>query len=170
MNDNFVQGVAPPIGHQIRRLRLSKGLSLNEAARRAGTSAPSLHRYENGWDRFEVATLRKIARALGAALDVRLVPLESPSRPPSRKALASLLSPLFWDRKLTPSDLEDYPDWVLARVLMFGSREQIAGSRLYFGNEAIRRVVERRVVDPRTRNYWRLILGGTADAPQGPQH
>jgi transcriptional regulator with XRE-family HTH domain len=157
-----------PIGHQIRRLRLSKRLSLNDLARRASTSAPALHRYENGWNRFEIATLRKIASALGARLDVRLVPREPPAGPRSRRELAALLSPVFWDRELAPSDLDDYPEWVLARVLMFGSREQVAGARRHFGDEAIRRVIERRVVDARTRNYWRLVLGETTNAPQGP--
>ena len=74
MSDNIsLPAPAPPVGVRIRSLRKARGWSLAELARRAGTSAPSLHRYESGWDRFELATLRKIASALGARLEVRLV-------------------------------------------------------------------------------------------------
>lgn len=52
-----------PIGQQIRRLRQGRGWTLAELARLAATSGPTLHRYENGWDRFELVTLRKIAAA-----------------------------------------------------------------------------------------------------------
>jgi len=73
MDDRF-DSSATPLGHQIRRLREERGWTLAALARRAGTSAPALHRYENGWDRFRADTLRKVAGALGARLDVRLVP------------------------------------------------------------------------------------------------
>lgn len=65
------------IGLQIRQLRKRRGMTLQQLADRAGTSASALHRYEAGWDRFEVATLRRIATALGAHLDVRLIAGES---------------------------------------------------------------------------------------------
>ena len=48
------------IGAAIRRQRLRRGWSLVELARRAGTSAPTVHRYESGWSRFEVRTLEKL--------------------------------------------------------------------------------------------------------------
>ena len=76
MSDNLLVDQPAPIGQQIRRLRRGRAWTLAELARRAETSAPTLHRYENGWDRFELATLRKIATALGARLEVRLVPLD----------------------------------------------------------------------------------------------
>lgn len=160
-----------PIGQQIRRLRQSRGWTLAELGDRAGTSGPALHRYENGWDRFELATLRKIASALGARLDVRLIPAagtRNPGPPMSWESLTRLLAPLFWDQD--PGDSEEHPDWVLGRVLVFGNREQVAAARSYFGDEAIRRVVERRGIDARTRNYWRLVLAGAGDASEGAGH
>ena len=168
MCDTFLADQPAPIGQQIRRLRQGRGWTLAELARRAMTSGPTLHRYENGWDRFELATLRKIATALGARLEVRLVPRSGkgtvgPKMP--WKSLAKLLSPLFWDHDL--SDRQEHPDWVLGRVLAFGNREQVAAARSYFGDEAIRRAVERRGIDARTRNYWRLILAGARDASEG---
>ncbi|MHC5007348.1 MAG: helix-turn-helix domain-containing protein [Planctomycetota bacterium] len=168
MSDNLLVDQPAPIGQQIRRLRRGRAWTLAELARRAETSAPTLHRYENGWDRFELATLRKIATALGARLEVRLVPRTGKGNVGSRlpwKSLAKLLSPLFWDQDL--SDKQEHRDWVLGRVLVFGNGQQVAAARSYFGDEAIRRAVERRGVDARTRNYWKLILAGAHDASEG---
>ena len=74
MYDKNSSSPPPPIGTQIRRLRKERGLTLSALARLVGTSVPTMHRYESGWDRFELNTLRKIATGLGAALEVRLVP------------------------------------------------------------------------------------------------
>ncbi len=76
---------AEPIGPQIRRLREGRGWTLAELARRAGTSAPTMHRYENGWDRFELATLRKIAAALHTRLEVWFVPGRRREQPDQRR-------------------------------------------------------------------------------------
>ena len=171
MCDIFLADQPAPIGQQIRRLRQGRGWTLAELGRRAETSGPTLHRYENGWDRFELATLRKVADALGARLDVRLLPRSRPrgGRRPSRARLASLLAPLFWDRRLRGSDLDDYPDWAVARVLMYGTRKQVEGVRSYYGKQVLRRALRRREIDPRTRNYWTHVLEDEADEPEGPQ-
>lgn len=166
MNDKSASSVTP-LGYQIRRLREARGWTLAALARRAGTSAPALHRYENGWDRFRVDTLRRVAGALGARLDVRLVPA-TPARPraaPTGKVLLKTLVPLFWDRDLRASDFAGHAGWVLERVLTAGSQEQVNAARAFFGDAALRRAVARRGVDRRTRNYWGLILGGAGDAP-----
>ncbi len=166
INDKSVS--FPFLGQQIREQR---GFTLAELARRAGTSGPALHRYENGWERFSLRTLRRIGAALDARLEIRFV--RAPSEPAtarhrSRKTLTKMLAPLFWERALRESDLAAYADWVLERVLTSGSREQVRAARAYFGDEAVRRAAERRGVDPRTRQYWRLILGKGDRAPQSP--
>ncbi len=160
MYDRTPSDPPSPIGSQIRHLRAERGLTLSALARLAGTSAPTMHRYESGWDRFELKTLRKIAAALGAALEVRLVssPEHSPSSGPGTQKLLGLIAPLFWDRELEESDLELHRNWVLGRVLMFGTDPQVRGARSYFGDEAIWRAIGRREIDSRTRNYWKLIL------------
>ena len=165
MNDKS-DAPAAPLGHQIRRLREERGWTLAALARRVGTSAPSLHRYENGWDRFRIDTLRKVAGALGARLDVRLVPTvrARPRSASSGKVLLKTLAPLFWDRDLRASDLQRHAGWVLERVLTAGSHEQVHAARAFFGDDALRRAAARRGVDRRTRNYWRLLLGGAGDA------
>ena len=171
MSDNILTEKLPPIGFQIRTLRKERGWSLAELARRAGTSAPTLHRYESGWERFELATLRRLAAALGVSLNVSLGPArrERPEPTASRAQLARLLRALFWDRPLKPQDIDDYPHWVLRRVLMYGNRRQVEASRRFYGDDAIRAAVAHRETDERTRNYWSLILGSEAIDPQSPQ-
>jgi transcriptional regulator with XRE-family HTH domain len=168
MNENIK--TSPPsgrIGSRIRELRLSFGWSLAELAKRAGTSATALHRYETGWDRFEIATLRRIASALGAQVEIRLV--KDKQKPKTGKLnpaiLVKLLSPLFWDRKLTNDDLHEYPLWVANRAMMFGNLNQVRAAREYFGDDLFKKAVTLRGVDERTRNYWKLILGGGKHAP-----
>lgn len=171
MDDNISKRRQGPIGSQIRALRQERGWSLAELARRAGTSAPTLHRYESGWDRFELATLRRLAAALDVRLNVSLEPVrrERRSSKPSRERLVGLLKPLFWDRRLEPQDIDDYPLWVLRRVLMYGDREQVESSRRYLGDAAVREACAHRETDERTRNYWSLILGSGSDEAQGTQ-
>jgi len=149
----------PPIAAQIRDLRKARGWSLEELARRAGTSAPALHRYESGWDRFEISTLRKLSAALGASLEVRLRPRQPRQEVrPTAEALVRLIEPLFWDAELQASDLTKHAAWLLGRVLSFGDAQQVAAARAFFGDEAIRDAVRHRGVDARTRAYWNLIL------------
>ena len=153
------------VGARIRELRRSRGLTLAALAERVGTSAPTLHRYEGGWDRFELATLRRIAAALDARLEIRILTARhrpgSGARPRrSPRALVRLLLPLFWDKTLRESDLVRHRGWVVARVLTSGGHDQVRAARAWFGDDEFRKAVERRGVDPRTRNYWRLILGG----------
>jgi transcriptional regulator with XRE-family HTH domain len=167
MHDNIeLQGI--PIGHQIRQLRNARGWSLAKLAHRAGTSAPSLHRYENGWDRFEVATLRRIATALDAHLEVILVPKasEGDSTPPTEDELLKLISPLFWDHDLEADHIRSNPAWVINRVLMQGDMIQARALRQFFGDERIREAIRARGVDGRTRTYWQAILDEEDDAPQ----
>jgi transcriptional regulator with XRE-family HTH domain len=158
MNDKSSSPAQPALlGTQIRALRSAHGWTLAQLAERAGTSAPTLHRYESGWDRFELATLRRIARALGASLEIRLLP--KPRRgTPAHGELVRLLRPLFWDKPLVASDLTDHRSWVVARVLMFGERVQLEATRDFFGDAAIREALERREIDARTRSYWDVIL------------
>lgn len=156
MNDNLA---GLPIASQIRLLREDRGFSLAELAARSGTSAPTVHRYESGWDRFELRTLERIGAALGAGVEVRFVPgRESPVDRPAPRGLVRLLAPLFWDTRLDRSHLEAFPDWVLARVLTYGTLDQVRAARAFFGDEAVARASRRRGVDARTRAYWELVL------------
>lgn len=163
MSDNIS---IPLIGSQIRAIRRARGLSLQALAERCGSSAPTLHRYETGWDRFEIATLRRIAAALGVQLDISLRMQDQETSIPGRRQLRKLLAPLFWDKKLSVADLRLHPRWVLGRVLMYGNMDQIRAARAYYGDTEIAEAVARREIDERTRNYWKTILDGT-NASQG---
>jgi transcriptional regulator with XRE-family HTH domain len=171
MSDNNINREQGPIGFQIRSLRKEREWSLAELARRAGTSAPTLHRYESGWERFELATLRRLAAALGVQLKVSLEPIGRgvPDAKLPIERLARLLRPLFWDRPLQPQDLNEYPDWVLRRVLMYGDRPQVEASRRFYGDDAVREAAAHRETDNRTRNYWSQILGSRTDDTESPQ-
>lgn len=163
--------IQPTIGQQIRILRMERGWTLAELAKRAGTSAPTLHRYENGWERFEVATLRRLALALGSTLNISLEPIrtEEQHASPTRRKLVRILTPLFWDHLLQESDLDEYPEWVLRRVLMFGNTRQVSASRAFFGDDAVRAAATHREIDERTQNYWQLILAEESDDSQSTQ-
>ena len=74
MSEKFGERPKPLLGPQLRHLRKRKHLSLNAMATLAQTSVSALHRYESGWDRFELHTLRRLAAALGCRLVISLEP------------------------------------------------------------------------------------------------
>ena len=59
------------IGEQLLELRAKAGLTQAEVAKRVGTTASAISRYENAeYDRYEIRTLRKIAEACGGKLHI----------------------------------------------------------------------------------------------------
>lgn len=108
----------------LRERRTALGLTLARAARRAGTSAATLCRYERGWSRFELPTLRRLAAALNCRLDVRLVPVAVPRVSGSPRGLARLRR-LFWERRLVDDDIERHAAWVVGRVIEHGDLEDV---------------------------------------------
>jgi len=136
------------------------GLTMSEIARRAGTSVATLSRYESGWSRFEVQTLRKLATALDCNLSVELSPLPK-AKPVSAGVtqVVSQLSRLFWDRPLARNDLEEHPDWVLERVLEYGTLKDIQVLREFMGHRCfVERVSALARLSPRTASFWKQIL------------
>jgi hypothetical protein len=127
-----------------------------------------LHRYESGWDRFELKTLRKIASALGVHLEIRLIGKERHRSGMNRKpsGIVRLIAPLFWDRTITLDDLRNYPRWIICRTLMYGDMEQVRAMREYFGDELLKEALSLRAMDSKTRNFWTLVLEGEANASQ----
>lgn len=148
------------LSRDLRRLRVARGWSLSELARRAGTSAPTVHRYETGWRRFELYTLQKLAAALGCTLDLRL----SPSRPADRaippRDTRDRLRRIFWDRRLRKADLERFPEWVTRRVLEVGNLDDVRALRAHYGRERFLEIVGRiQFGSKRTRIFWERMLG-----------
>ena len=57
------------IGEQLVRLRLQSNLTQAQVAKRVGTTASAISRYENAeYDRYEIQTLHKIVEACGGHL------------------------------------------------------------------------------------------------------
>jgi transcriptional regulator with XRE-family HTH domain len=148
------------ISAALRCRRLELGLSLGVVARRAGTSVPALSRYENGWTRFETYTLRKLAAALDCTLVVELRPRAAVRpRRSTRSAGFGRLQRLFWDHKLTRTDLAVWPAWLVERVLEYGTLADVRLLRQAMGGKKFLRAVAAATrVSPRTRNFWRGIL------------
>ena len=161
------ESTGPLVGPRLRALRRRKGLSLKELAEKIGSSVSAIHRYESGWGRFELRTLRRLAAALDARLDIRLDPLH-PDGSAGRASPAQLvrnLRSLFWDVGLEPEHLDDNPQWVLRRVLRFGDWQAVRQVRTHFGDDAVREAAAHRSMDVRTRRLWQVILGPTRDRP-----
>ena len=61
------------IGEQLVRLRLRAGLTQAQVAKKAGTTASAISRYENAdYDRYELRTLRRIVSACGGQLRITM--------------------------------------------------------------------------------------------------
>ena len=147
------------ISSQIGARRRELGLSLTQLARRADTSPATLSRYENGWSRFEVSTLRKLATALGCDLVVKLEPRERRADQPQKSEVVQKLKRLFWDQDLSVRHLDENPLWVVERVLEYGNLEDVSVLVGLLGRDAfLRHVCAARFSSDRTRVFWQKIL------------
>lgn len=61
-------------GYQVARLRIKLGLTQTQLAEIVGTKQPSIARLENGEGSPSLSFLGKVAEALGAEVNVRLIP------------------------------------------------------------------------------------------------
>jgi DNA-binding XRE family transcriptional regulator len=71
------------IGEQLSRLRQEAGLTQAQVAKRIGTTASAISRYENAeYDRYELRTLQKMVDACGGRLEITMEPGPSTHRAP----------------------------------------------------------------------------------------
>lgn len=133
------------------------GLTLAQVARRAGTSVPALCRYEKGWARFEISTLRKLATSLGCRLKIELVPVPQPPGRGFDQGIMKLRR-LFWDRRFSADDLERHPRWVVGRIVEYGD---IADVRFLAGVMGVKQFLQLtdsvRFSSRRAARFWELI-------------
>ncbi len=61
-------------GYQVARLRMLRGLTQAQLAEMVGTRQPSIARLENGTTAPSLSFLTKIAEALGAKIEFKLIP------------------------------------------------------------------------------------------------
>jgi predicted transcriptional regulator len=76
MNDPEFQVAVEELepGYQIARLRMLRGLTQTQLAEMVGTRQPSIARLENGTSIPSLSFLNKIAAALNARIEVKLIP------------------------------------------------------------------------------------------------
>lgn len=151
------------ISPTLRELRQKQGLKLKEVAQKAGTSMAAVHRYENSWDRFELATLQKIVTALGASLDIKIIPGPKKSgKALPAKDLAKILRPLFWDSPLKTKTLWDSAAWVIKRVLEFGDTHQLRALMAFYSNKTVAKVFwqHEHEFTPKSRSAWSRFFKG----------
>ena len=67
------------VAREVIRLRLERGLSQEELAKRAGTAQPNISRLERGAINPSLRFLQKVAEALDAEIVIRLEPLNDHS-------------------------------------------------------------------------------------------
>ena len=147
------------VSDQIKSRRTELGLSLRELARRTGTSAATLLRYEKGWDRFELFTIRKLASALGCQVKIALEPLPAGRTSASSTAVLKRIRRLFWDYPLTRNELEKYPSWVVQRVLEYGTLDDVRGLISLLGRKTFMDVVDgSRFLSPKTESFWKAMM------------
>jgi transcriptional regulator with XRE-family HTH domain len=147
------------ISRQIGARRKRLGLSLSQLARRANTSSATLSRYENGWSRFEVSTLRKLATALDCDLIVELRPRPRWVEEPSIEYVVQQIGRLFSDQELNISHLEENPLWVVEHVLEVGGLGDIRILTAFYGRERLLSLAaEARFSCNRTAEFWRQVL------------
>jgi transcriptional regulator with XRE-family HTH domain len=143
----------------LKRRRQELGLSLAKLAGRVRTSAATISRYENGWHRFEMYTLQKLASGLGCRLVIGLEPLVAHGAKEGRPTAIARLRRLFWDTPLRPTHLRDYPTWVMRRVLEYGGLPDIrALLRLLGRNEFLRLAAGMRFSSEKTGRFWAAML------------
>lgn len=147
------------ISEQLRELRLKTGLSLEQVARKADTSPATLSRYEHGWKRFEVYTLNKVASALGYRVRIEFDKLQVHAEPVDAAALVRQVERLFWDTQLKVEHLSAYPDWVVERILEYGTLEDVDSVIRFLGRDKFLGLVAGiRFKSAKTGTFWRSIL------------
>lgn len=147
------------ISEQLKKMRIQRGLSQSELARRVGTSVPTISRYENYWKRFELYTLDKLATALGCRLRIELEPVDGGRYTDDRRGAIARLGRLFWDRELLVSDFEEYPRWVIKRVLEYGAWDDVQEIfRIYGKKKLLDNIAAINFGSVRTSIFWKAML------------
>jgi transcriptional regulator with XRE-family HTH domain len=147
------------ISADLRRMRKARKMPLSRLARLAGTSVATASRYESGWTRFELATLRRLATALGYRMEISWHLLDGGAPRETEADLVRRLGRLFWDRALQPGDMEQYPRWVVGRVIQFGKVADIRALSEFFGRGRFLTIVaDLRMPSAKMERFWLGLL------------
>jgi transcriptional regulator with XRE-family HTH domain len=80
--------------YEVARLRIKRGLTQQELAKLVGTRQSSIARLESGRSEPRLSFLRRVARALGARVETRLV-LDDPSYRPFEASVLAEMDAMF---------------------------------------------------------------------------
>ena len=76
---------------------------------------------------------------------------------------------LFWDTNFDELYLQDYPEYIAERIMMFGDDFSLKYMIENIDVEILRKLVySSRALDNKTRNYWSIILDGKEFTPENP--
>jgi len=143
----------------LRKLRLGKGLSLSQLALKANTSVSALSRYENGWGRFEIATLNKICTAMGCEVVIQLKALSTSLSVVGATRVINQIKYLFWDQKINKHHLMKNPIWIVERVIEFGTLMDVWTLIHFYGRQVfLNHVSLCRFQSIKTKQFWLNIL------------
>ncbi len=74
--------------------------------------------------------------------------------------LPDFLRPFFWEVDFDSLRPDDWPDYIIERLLEYGDDRAIRWVRRTFGDEQVADVVRRsRRISRKTANFWAVILG-----------
>ena len=77
----------------------------------------------------------------------------------SRDLVLQRAARLFWDRPLSPADLETYPRWVVARVIHHGDLDDVRGLAAVMGRRAfLETVATVRMQSVKVAAFWDAVL------------
>ena len=76
-----------------------------------------------------------------------------------RDRVVQRLGRLFWDRPLVSTDLDEYPGWVVARVIHYGDLRDVRGLATVMGRRRfLETIAGLRTLSPKVGSLWGAIL------------
>jgi len=77
-----------------------------------------------------------------------------------RQKLPPSFKKYFWDCDFERLTLEEYPKFIMERILSLGNRHAIQWLFRHFSEQQIREIsLTSRRLDKRTSNFWRIYFG-----------
>ena len=77
----------------------------------------------------------------------------------SRDRVVQRIGRLFWDRPLISTDLDEYPGWVVARVIHYGDLRDVRGLATVMGTRRfLETIAGLRTLSPKVDALWGAIL------------
>ena len=78
--------------------------------------------------------------------------------PPTDRVLRRI-GRLFWDRPFVSTDLDEYPAWVVSRVIHYGDLDDVRGLATVMGKRRfLQTIAGLRALSPKVAALWGTIL------------